>query len=254
MVEKLLGGKRFVFYDSIEDLPISQFHRYSKYVLVGSGIGDSLANIDSHITRVINFMKVDIKKAHQELLNLRQNIYMVLTEQDVQTKATLCLLKSIDGVEWTDFSDSGLQTLYDMVSGERFADVNDLAKKVREAIDENLSRYFPKIFDDATSKNYCDFLRKRALLQGDAILNNKNHEDEIDALDRQIYGMLNVKSFEGADSEEIRFDKQFEEMCLTMAKEFGGGIKKFTTMEFYSAYEKLDKQYEEQKKQSKKRK
>ena len=37
-------------------------------------------------------------------------------------------------------------------------------------------------------------------------------------------------------------------MCLLMAKEFGGGIKKFTTMEFYTAFERLTRQYNEAKK------
>ena len=87
MVEKVLNGHNVIFYDSVEDLPIVQFHKYSKYILVESGIGDTIQDIDRHITRVINFLH-DTKKAHQELLNLRQCIYLVATEQDLHNKAT----------------------------------------------------------------------------------------------------------------------------------------------------------------------
>ena len=50
------------------------------------------------------------------------------------------------------------------------------------------------------------------------------------------------------DKQSDDLDKQFEDMCLLMAKEFGGGIKRYTTMEFYTAFERLTKQYNEAKK------
>lgn len=253
MVESKLNGHDVIFYDSVEDLPIVQFHRYSKCVLIESGIGDTIQDIDIHITRVMNFLG-DTKKAYQELLNLRQCIYMVATEQDIHHKATLCLVKQVDGKDWTDFSDSGLETLYRLLNGASVREMEELAEKVRTAIDENLLQYFPKVFEDAMQKNYTDLLRKRALLQIQAIVKDENKEDEIKSVTEQIYRMQNPKGFMGAESEEVRFDKQFEDMCLLMAKEFGGGIKKYTTMEFYTAFERLSKQYNEAKKiRSKKR-
>ena len=253
MVKQVLNGHDVIFYDSVEDLPLVQFHRYSKCILIESGIGDTIQDIDIHITRVMNFLG-DTKKAYQELLNLRQCIYMVASEQDIHHKATLCLIKQVDGKDWTDFSDSGLETLYRLVNGASVREMEELAEKVRNAIDENLLQYFPMVFEDSMQKNYIDLLRKRALLQIQAIVKDENKEDEIKSVTEQIYRMQNPKGFMGAESEEVRFDKQFEDMCLLMAKEFGGGIKKYTTMEFYTAFERLSKQYNEAKKiRSKKR-
>ena len=253
MIVKEINKHKVIFYDSVEDLPIVQFHRYSKIILIESGIGDTIQDIDRHITRVMNFLG-DTKKAYQELLNLRQCIYMVASEQDIHHKATLCLIKQVDGKDWTDFSDSGLETLYRLVNGASVREMEELAEKVRTAIDENLLQYFPKVFEDAMQKNYTDLLRKRALLQIQAIVKDENKEDEIKSVTEQIYRMQNPKGFMGAESEEVRFDKQFEDMCLLMAKEFGGGIKKYTTMEFYTAFERLTRQYNEAKKiRSKKR-
>ena len=56
MIEMAVAGHKLVFYDSVEDLPIVQFHRYSKFLLVESGIGDNINDIDRHITKIINFL------------------------------------------------------------------------------------------------------------------------------------------------------------------------------------------------------
>lgn len=247
MIERTVGGHKLVFYDSVEDLPIVQFHRYSKFLLVESGIGDNINDIDKHITKIINFFG-DRKKMQQELMNLRQCLYIIATEQDIHNKATLCLVRSVDGKDWTDFSDSGLDQLYKLVNGASVRELDSVAAKVRDAIDENLIQYFPKVFEDSLQKNYVDLLRKRALLQIASIVKEEDNSAEIEQVNKGIYRMQVPKGFMGQDSEEVRFDKQFEDMCLLMAKEFGGGIKRYTTMEFYTAFERLTKQYNEAKK------
>lgn len=252
MVERVVSGHKLVFYDSVEDLPIVQFHRYSKFLLVESGIGDNINDIDKHITRILNFFN-DKKKMQQELMNLRQCLYVIATEQDLHNKATLCLVRSVDGRVWEDFSDSGLEELYKMVNGASVKDLDTIAAQVRDAIDENLIQYFPKVFEDSLQKNYTDLLRRKALLQIASIVKDEDNKEQIEAVDASIYRMQNPKGFMGQDSEEVRFDKQFEDMCLLMAKEFGGGIKKYTTMEFYTAFERLTRQYNEAKKLRNKR-
>ena len=77
MVNKEINGHKVIFYDSVEDLPVTQFHRYSKYLLVEGGIGDTIQDIDRHITRIINFLN-DTKKAYQEILNLQQCLFLWL--------------------------------------------------------------------------------------------------------------------------------------------------------------------------------
>ncbi len=252
MVERTVNGHKLVFYDGVEDLPIVQFHRYSKFLLVESGIGDNINDIDKHITRILNFFN-DKKKMQQELMNLRQCLYVIATEQDLHNKATLCLVRSVDGKPWEDFSDNGLEELYKMVNGASVKELDTIAAQVRDAIDENLIQYFPKVFEDSLQKNYTDLLRRKALLQIASIVKDEDNKEQIEAVDASIYRMQNPKGFMGQDSEEVRFDKQFEDMCLLMAKEFGGGIKKYTTMEFYTAFERLTRQYNEAKKLRNKR-
>lgn len=252
MVEKEIQGHLVEFYDSIEDLPISQFHKYSKWVLVACGVGDSIADIDAHLGKIIEFLSVDINKAHRELLNMRQCLYMVLNEQDIRQKAVLCLVRSVDGARWEDFSDSGLEKLYGMISGESVRTLSSVATELQERIDQGLLQYFPRIFEDTASKNAVILLKRRALLQADAILNKKDHEGEIKAISNKLLSLKEVKKFYGEENAEVEFDKQFENMCLSLAKEFNGSVKKYTTMEFYAAYERLTKQYEETQKNRRK--
>lgn len=253
MVTKVLNNHKVVFYDGIEDLPIKQFHRYSKYTLIEGNIGDTIEDIDKHITRVMNFLG-DEKKARQELMNLRQCLYAVATEQDFHNKATLCLVKSVDGKEWTDFSDDGLDTLFRMVEEAPIKDMEEVSNNVRKAIDDALLTYFPSIFEDSLNKNYTDLLRRRALLQLRSILDGTDNKSKIAEVTKEIYAMQNPKGFDGKQSEEIRFDKQFEDMCLAMAKEFGGSVKGFSVMEFYTAYEHMERQSEQMKKMTNRRK
>lgn len=252
MIESVINGHRIEFYSGIEDLPIVQYHRYSKYCLVECGVGDSLADIDQHISKVVGYLD-NKEKAYKELLNLRQNLAMVLSEQDIHTKSTLCLVYSVDGAKWDDFTDNGLDKLYNLVKDAKYREFEAIALKVRKAIDDDLKMYFPKVFSDSGHKNVLDLLRKRALLQVDSIVNGSDNANAIAKVTNDIYEVQNVKVFFGEENEEIKFDKQFADMCLLMSKEFGGDIKRYTTMEFYTAFERLDKQNAEIKKLKNKR-
>lgn len=243
----LTNGHKFRFYDDISELPVSQFHRYSKYVLVDSGIGDSIESIDQHITKIAEFMGRDMKKARQELLNLRQCLYLVATEQDLSHKSLMCLVASVDGKKWDDFSDSGIDELYRMANGERECVFIELRKEVCQRIDNDLKTYFPSIFDEAVEKNYLDLLRKRALLQLSHIIEGKDTTEEFEALTSDILRYSHPQSFMGEKNAEVEFDKKFEDMCLAMSEEYGGRVKGYSVMEFYSAYERMVKKNKKRK-------
>lgn len=221
--------------------------------MVESGVGDTIQDIDVHIGKVMQFLSVDIKKAHQELLNLRQCIYMVANEIDVKHKATMCLLKKIDDKVWDDFTDSGINELYELLGGGTLKEWDDVREAVIGKIDSELKLYFPNLFESAKEKNYLDLVRRLTLLQLAEITEDADNKEEIEKLTKQIVGMMQPKNFEGTDSEEIAFDKQFEDMCLAISREFGGVAKNYSVMEFYSAYARMEKESEQLKKLKKKK-
>lgn len=249
-MKQTLNGHEFEFYDSINDMPISVFHAYSRYMLVVSGVGDTLQDIDDHITRISQLMTADLKKANQELLNLRQCLFMVAHEQDVRNKGFLALTKYVDGKPWTDYSESGINSLYDLANGATIEEVEKTFAPIINWIDDELHRYFPDIFESSVDKNYSELLKKRALLQADFIVNGVNHDAELEEVNKNLTHYIKPNNFENEQS-LIEFDKQFEEMCLVLSKEFGNDIKGKSVMEFYSAYNLLKKQHEELKKLNK---
>lgn len=241
MREEKINGHTFSFYDNISELPISRFHAYSRYMLVASGVGDTLEDIDNHIGKIIRLLQVDVKKAHQELLNLRQNLFMVQNELDIRYKGFLFLTSSVNGEKWEDFSDAGIEKLYKMVWGEQVGRMNETMAGIVGAIDDGLSRYFPGFFADSGDKNMTELLRKRALLRVDEVVNGKDHKEELEQLDGDIFRYYTPKDFEN-DKAVVEYDKNFEEMCLFLSKEFGGEVKNRSVMEFYTAYKVLDEQ------------
>ena len=44
-------------YDSIDELPIVNFQKYNKYLLIDSGIGSDLNAFDEHITKIAMSIK-----------------------------------------------------------------------------------------------------------------------------------------------------------------------------------------------------
>ena len=77
----IFNNKIIKVYDSIDEMPIVNFQKYNKYLLIDSGIGSDADDIDAHIVKVAKFIKAnDNKKALQELQNLRQNMHMVNSE------------------------------------------------------------------------------------------------------------------------------------------------------------------------------
>ena len=246
MRKEEINGHTFEFYDSIEDLPISQFHKYSKYILVDAGVGGDISSIDNRIGKILQLIGVDDKKAYQEVLNLRQSIYMVMNEADTRNKGFLCMVCKVDGKRWDDFSDSGIDELYMMVQSAETKELVKVFAEIKGRIDDELETYFPDLFSDVSSKNIEAIAEKRAMLQLDSIINDADHEEEIARLTKSMGGFYKPKSFEeGDENAEVMYDKQFEAMCLAMSKEFGGMVKGYSVMEFYSAYESLERQRKE---------
>lgn len=249
-----INGHEFVFYDSIDMLPICQFHLFGKYALVDSGIGSDLGSVDAHIERIASFVHTDPKKAVREILNYRRCLYSILNEADYRHKAFMCLVQYVDGKAWTDFSDAGIDKLYGMVMSASEQKVVAIEDEIKRKIDSELAEYFPETFDSSVDKNYLDLLRRRAFLQLSEIIDREDHTQEIKDLTDRIFNFYDPKNFEGKESAEVKFDKDFEQMCLILAKEFSGKVKDYTVMEFYSAQKLLKDEQEQMKKLKNKKK
>ena len=100
-------------YDDIEELPIVNFQKYNKYMLIDAGIGSDIDSVDSHLVRIAKYVNTDKAKAMQELQNMRQCLYMIVSNISPIHLAFAALIYSINGAKVTDLSDENLKNILD---------------------------------------------------------------------------------------------------------------------------------------------
>lgn len=135
MRREKIAGHQVEIYDSIDELPILRFHKYNKFMLVDSGVGSDLRDVNNHIGKIQAFLKKDPVLASRELDNLRQNLYMITQEMSPKHLAFSALVKSIDGKEVFDISDNNLQRISKQLSKEK----TNFFDKLLEALKKKLT-------------------------------------------------------------------------------------------------------------------
>lgn len=255
-MKSLLINKKIVrVYDSIDEMPIVNFQKYNKYLLIDSGIGSDADDIDAHIVKIAKFIKANNnKKALQELQNMRQNMYMVNNEISPKYLAFAALIHSIDGKEVNDLSDDGLKKLLQDLKDIKHSKVIDFLLWLKKKITSELETYFPGDFVNPKEKEAYDKLKNRTLLVLDSIINDTDNTEQIELIDTTMLNMHTPKVFIGSESVEVKYDKQFESTCLLIAQKTNMDARKMTVLQFYNAIDNIKAQAEAEAKSLKKHK
>lgn len=255
MKKTKLGKHTIEIYDAIDELPVVRFHAYNKMLLIDSGVGSDLQDVDNHIEKAMRYAKSKTPElAAVELDNLRQNIYLIQSSINPRHLAFAALVKTIDGKEYNDISDSGLQNVVDMLSDVTISELTAELEAVKKKIEEEIRLYFPKMSDDATIKEYYDEVRRRTILMLDAIIegDTEDRRSEIESITNELLLYNRPQCFSGSESIEIQYDKQFENMCLTISQHLNvSNPKKYTVLEYYNAFERIKEMMKSGKKSNK---
>ena len=255
MKSLLINTKIVRVYDSIDEMPIVNFQKYNKYLLIDSGIGSDTDDIDAHIVKIAKFIKANNnKKALQELQNMRQNMYMVNSEISPKYLAFAALIHSIDGKEVNDLSDDGLKKLLQDLKDIKHSKVIDFLLWLKKKVTSELEIYFPGDFVNPKEKEAYDKLKNRTLLVLDSIINDTDNTGQIELIDTMMLNMCTPKVFIGSESVEVKYDKQFESTCLLIAQKTNMDARKMTVLQFYNAIDNIKAQAEAEAKSLKKHK
>ncbi len=242
MITKNINGHIVKIYDSIEELPIINFQKYNKFMLIDSVIGSDIADIDVSILKVLKYIQQgDIDMAVKQLDNMRNAMHLVAQEISPKYLAFTALLAEIDGKPITDVSDSNLRSILEVLNTERKSFIDAILQQFKKKIDVELGTYFPKSQNSAYIKELYSKLKNRVILELDGILNDICDYEAIDRIDTDLLLSSKPKVFSGPDSFEIKNDKQFNELCLTISKSLNVDVKKLTVFEFYNAIEYIEK-------------
>ena len=245
MKNLLINKKVIRVYDSIDEMPIINFQKYNKYLLIDSGLGSDTDDIDAHIVRIAKLIKTNsTKKALQELQNMRMNMHMVNNEISPKYLAFAALIHSIDGQKVEDLSDDGLKKLLDDIKEVKHSKIIEFLMWLKKKVSNELEVYFPGDFIDSREKEVYDKLKNRTLLVLDAIVNDIDNAEQIKAIDTAIFSKYSPKIYDGSNSIEIKYDKQFESTCLLIAQKTSMDAKKMTVLQFYNALDNIKAQAE----------
>ena len=247
-----IGRNTVEVYDSIDELPIKRFHKFNKYMLVDSGIGSDLNDINGHIARITKFIHTNKADALKELENLRQSLYMVSEETNIKHLSFAILIHKINGQEVYDISDDNIKRIMKRLADVKRGFLDGLIEAVKKKIDKELNLYFPGRFDDAALKDYFEKLKNKTWLQLDTIINGTNNTEKIDKIDSYLLTLSKPKAFSGKENAEIEYDKQFEEMCLFIQSELNINVDSINVLQFYTSFDFIKKKYKPNGRQSNK--
>ena len=245
MKKVVINNTVLELYDGIEELPIVNFQKFNKYMLIDSGIGSDFEDVNNHISTLARLIKSSDKvKALQELQNMRQNMFMVISNISPKHMAFAAFIHSINGQKVTDLSDENLKRILDSLRTVKRSKIIDLLAELKKKVQTELVLYFPAEFNSAKNKEAYDQIKRRTLLVLEGITTGKDMAEEIEKIDSTLFAGYKPKSFVGPDSVEIEHDKSFEETCLLISQEIHVDAKTLTTLAFYSALETIKKQAE----------
>ncbi len=246
-----IGKHRVKVYDSIDDLPMERFHKYNKFLLIDAGLGSDMQSFDAHIEKVVTFMRNgDKDNAAKELENMRQNVYVMQTEQSPQNLSFAALVAEIDDIETDDLSDEGLERVRQMLIDAPRKDITAALLAVKKKIDDDLMLYFPSLFDSTDEKEYYDMMKRRAQMELEQITEGESDERSrrIAELTDRMVTAVKPRTFTGRDAFGVQHDKSYLKMCMMIRQNINVDTSRMTVMEYYTAGEFMHEQIRERQK------
>lgn len=240
-----IKGKSIKMYDSIDEMPIVNFQKYNKCLLIDTGLGSDADSIDTHIVNIAKYInKNDKANAMQELQNLRQNLHLVVNQVSPRYMAFAALIHSIDGEEQKDLSDSHLQEIVNDLNEIPHGLLVEALQYLKKKLSTELEVYFPSEFESVKEKEAYSKLKERTILQLQEIAEGIDNSQKIAEINDFLFSLRKPKVFIGKESIEIKYDKQFESACMLISQKTGMNAKKMTVLEFYNTITNISKQVE----------
>jgi hypothetical protein len=246
-----LGKHQVSLYTSIDELPMERFHRYNKMLLIDAGIGSDITAFDAHIEKVVRYIQNgDRENAAKEMENMRQNVYVIQTEQSPANLSFAVLVKEIDGKACNDISDEGLERVRAMLSDVTRKEMTTEFSEVKKKIEGELMEYFPSLFSNVEEREYYDNMKRLAVEKLGQITNGESERSRkhIAELEDRLVLAVKPKVFTGKDAFGVQHDKSYVKMCLMISTNLNVDARSMTVLEYYTAGEYLNEMMKERKK------
>lgn len=126
----IVGGHKVELYDSIDEMPMANYHKFNKYLMFESGLAPSATGVIGHLSRMSELLQAEeYEKLNLEIQNTYQAISFIMEEMSPVSMAFACMVHKIDGDVVSDLSDEAMKLLSYRLNRER-------AKVLRKKVDE----------------------------------------------------------------------------------------------------------------------
>jgi hypothetical protein len=112
-MEKILhNGRQIEIYESIEEMPVTVFQNFNRFLLIDAGVGGDIESVDTHLARLSQyFKKGDTKNFSKQIRNLRQNIAFAISRTNPKALAFGALVYKVNGKKVRTQTDDDIQKL-----------------------------------------------------------------------------------------------------------------------------------------------
>lgn len=248
MVTIKLGKHRVEVYGAVDELPVVRFHKYQKLMLIDAGIGADITALDQRLEKTRRYLMAGKgEDAKKELANLRQCVYFIQTGLSPRHRAFAALVRRVDGETFDDASDTAIDRILELLSDVAVGDLDGQLMSVKKKIEGELTLYFPKVFESTETKEWYDLLKRRTATQLSLLAQGVNPEgnEEIERLTTLMMTLAPAKVFDGPEGEEVKADRNFEDVCLVLSEQLHINPKTCTVFEYYSAYDFVQRRQKE---------
>lgn len=112
--------------------------------------------------------------------------------------------------------------------------------------------FFPGLFDSGRIKEYYDQLKKRTLLELEGVKTGKKNDEAIQKIDEYLLFSSKPGVFSGKNSLEIKYDRQFDDLCILVSEQTFTNARDLTVLTFYNSLEYIKKKAKESQRKQKK--
>lgn len=239
-----VNGLIVKLYDSIEELPIINFQKYNKFMLIDSIVGSNVSDVDLSILKAIEYIKMGANDfAITQLDNVRHAVHLVNEELSPRFLAFTALIQSINGKSIQDLSDNNLMQVQNKLLAVKVSTVELILSHFKKKVESELSSYFPKLSNNTLMTEVFVLNKRLVIAKLDSLLTDDDAQVETiqTEVERRFLNISKPKPFTGIDSFEIQYDKQFNELCVHISKATGIDPETLTVFKFYSTLEYIDK-------------
>lgn len=142
MREVKINRHKVQMYDSIEEMPIWRYHKFTQMMVMSSGIGNNMHDIENKLREILTYIQQDKVKAQKEVENLYQCFVLINKGVNLPSRAMASLVYSIDGEVCEDMTSEGLERTAEKLRDIKQGDMIELLQRVKKKLTKNCKRIF----------------------------------------------------------------------------------------------------------------